>query len=220
MSPGQGKTQFCVGNYNPHVLPISNSTWPMPASHDHFYHTENINLGNEFAVLTYVHLRHALLSRTTFTTYYLSEFLENLDDGSFFTHQPFISPSTFPNSLPNLRDKLPTDTDRVVDPAARPQQEMSHDRPPEESAPVLLQAPTKTERFLLTAADQESGTRDERLNRVIRSKYEAGLLKPYNYENGYARLSRWMDSKWVVHSMTKYNSSANGPPVYRRSLRN
>lgn len=65
----------------------------------------------------------------------------------------------------------------------------------EEAPPVVLQAATKTERFLLTAADQESGSRDERLNRVIRSKYEAGLLKPYNYVKGYARLSRWMDRK-------------------------
>ncbi|KAF5358803.1 hypothetical protein D9758_008588 [Tetrapyrgos nigripes] len=57
-----------------------------------------------------------------------------------------------------------------------------------------LPAPTKTEKFLLTAADQDSGlSRDERLSRVIRSKYEAGLLKPYNYVKGYARLSRWMD---------------------------
>lgn len=63
------------------------------------------------------------------------------------------------------------------------------------SAPVILPAATKTERFLLTAADQESGSRDERLNRVIQAKYEAGLLKPYNYVKGYARLSRWMDRK-------------------------
>jgi len=58
---------------------------------------------------------------------------------------------------------------------------------------TILPAATKTEKFLLTAADQESGSRDERLSRVIRSKYEAGLLKPYNYVKGYARLSRWMD---------------------------
>lgn len=68
-------------------------------------------------------------------------------------------------------------------------------RPPEEPAPPLLPSATKTEQFLLTAADQESGSRDERLNRVIRSKYEAGLLKPYDYVKGYARLSRWMDRK-------------------------
>ena len=62
---------------------------------------------------------------------------------------------------------------------------------------AILPSATKTEKFLLTAADQESGSRDERLNRVIRSKYEAGLLKPYNYVTGYARLSRWMDRKYI-----------------------
>lgn len=67
----------------------------------------------------------------------------------------------------------------------------------EEPAPVVLPAATKTERFFLTAADQASGSRNERLNMVIRSKYEAGLLKPYNYVKGYARLSRWMDRKYV-----------------------
>ena len=72
------------------------------------------------------------------------------------------------------------------------------ERPPEEPIPVVLPAATKTERFFLTAADQASGTRNERLNMVIRSKYEAGLLKPYNYVKGYARLSRWMDRKCVI----------------------
>ncbi|EEB96372.1 hypothetical protein MPER_04505, partial [Moniliophthora perniciosa FA553] len=58
---------------------------------------------------------------------------------------------------------------------------------------IILPSATKTEKFLLTAADQEDGSRDERLTRVISAKYEAGLLKPYNYVKGYARLSRWMD---------------------------
>lgn len=76
-----------------------------------------------------------------------------------------------------------------------PPQKQPPERPKEEPVTNILPAATKTERFLLTAADQESGSRDERLNRVIRSKYEAGLLKPYNYVKGYARLSRWMDRK-------------------------
>ena len=67
-----------------------------------------------------------------------------------------------------------------------------------ETTTPILPAATKTEKFLLTAADQESGSRDERLNSVIQSKYEAGLLKPYNYVKGYARLSRWMDRKYVL----------------------
>ena len=61
----------------------------------------------------------------------------------------------------------------------------------------ILPSATKAEQFLLTAADQEDGPRVERLNRVIKSKYEAGLLKPYNYVKGYQRLSRWMDRKCV-----------------------
>ncbi|WFD44408.1 Transcription factor [Malassezia psittaci] len=59
--------------------------------------------------------------------------------------------------------------------------------------PVLDQNASKTERFLLTAADQTDGSRDERLRKVIQAKYEAGLLRPYNHVNGYARLNRWMD---------------------------
>ncbi|KAJ7664904.1 hypothetical protein B0H17DRAFT_951687 [Mycena rosella] len=120
----------------------------------YFYQPET--LGNEFSVLT--------------------DFLETLDDGSFFTGPPQTPLMTSASAgfsrfglAPPLSPKIP---------------------PP---APALIAAATKTERFLLTAADQESGSRDERLNRVIRSKYEAGLLKPYNYVKGYARLSRWMD---------------------------
>ena len=61
--------------------------------------------------------------------------------------------------------------------------------------PPVLPSASMTEKFLLTAADPAAGTRAERLERVIRTKYEAGLLKPYNYVKGYTRLSRWMDCK-------------------------
>ena len=71
---------------------------------------------------------------------------------------------------------------------------MEPPRPKENVQPILPSA-TKKERFLLIAADQGTGSRDERLNRVIQAKYEAGLLKPYNYVKGYARLSKWMDRK-------------------------
>ena len=59
----------------------------------------------------------------------------------------------------------------------------------------VLPSATKREKFLLMAADQEPGSRNERLQRVINAKYEAGLLKPYNYTKGYARLSKWMERK-------------------------
>ncbi|KAJ7608807.1 hypothetical protein FB45DRAFT_380764 [Roridomyces roridus] len=126
----------------------------------YFYQPET--LGNEFSVLT--------------------DFLETLDDGSFFSPPPASSLMTSP-SVGFSRYGITAPPPAVVVPTPKP--------PP--MVPAVIPAATKTERFLLTAADQESGSRDERLNRVIRSKYEAGLLKPYNYVKGYARLSRWMD---------------------------
>ncbi|KAF7347309.1 hypothetical protein MVEN_01486300 [Mycena venus] len=125
----------------------------------YFYQPET--LGNEFSVLT--------------------DFLETLDDGSFFSGPP-QAPSLMASASVGFSRFGPAPTLSQIPPP----------KPPP-TVPAVIPAATKTERFLLTAADQESGSRDERLNRVIRSKYEAGLLKPYNYVKGYARLSRWMD---------------------------
>lgn len=55
-----------------------------------------------------------------------------------------------------------------------------------------------TEKFFLTAADPSDGRLEDRLTEVINAKYEAGFLKPYNYVNGYARLQKYMDNKYVI----------------------
>jgi hypothetical protein len=51
-----------------------------------------------------------------------------------------------------------------------------------------------SEKYFLAAADQPSGPRASRLAQVIKAKYDAGLLKPYDYVKGYERIARWMDS--------------------------
>ncbi|KAK4054245.1 Transcription factor [Microbotryomycetes sp. JL201] len=58
----------------------------------------------------------------------------------------------------------------------------------------------KTERFLLTAADQKDGSRSDRLARVIHAKFEAGLLRPYNHVAGYTRLMKWMADNMSANS--------------------
>lgn len=57
-----------------------------------------------------------------------------------------------------------------------------------------LKSISRFEQYLLAAADQPSGSRASRLTQVIQAKYEAGLLKPYDYVRGYERMHRWMDS--------------------------
>lgn len=148
-----------------------------------------------------------------------SEFLENLDEASFFggsqTTNPLAAPTgSVPiqlqeSSIQTQQISEPT-PDSTIGPSAPSSLTQQSEQPPEPPAapPVpkpkpkeqtqsILPAATKKERFLLIAADQEAGSRDERLSRVIQAKYEAGLLKPYNYVKGYARLSRWMDRKYV-----------------------
>ncbi len=50
------------------------------------------------------------------------------------------------------------------------------------------------ERYYMTAADP-AGTDnpEERMNKLLRAKYDAGMLKPFNYVNGYARLNQYME---------------------------
>ncbi|KAG6868306.1 hypothetical protein C0993_005194 [Termitomyces sp. T159_Od127] len=138
------------------------------------------------------------------------DFLETLDEGSFFTNpstainpasSSLLSPGAYSATQPLPQQPnfsvSSTVTNDPTPPASSTTQDSSRNETQEKSdAPLpetVLPSATKAERFLLTAADQASGSRNERLNRVIRSKYEAGLLKPYNYVKGYARLSRWMD---------------------------
>lgn len=50
------------------------------------------------------------------------------------------------------------------------------------------------ETYYMTAADP-SGTDppEERMNKLLKAKYDAGLLKPFNYVKGYARLQQYME---------------------------
>ncbi|GLB40109.1 putative GAL4-like Zn(II)2Cys6 (or C6 zinc) binuclear cluster DNA-binding domain [Lyophyllum shimeji] len=161
----------------------TNSAWPMSVPQGQFLYQPE-TLGNEFSVL--------------------SDFLETLDEGSFFTSPPNnLSSSLLSYSNPPGQPSGLTQPNFSADASASTSDSSNGENAETTTAPTtetsaedltpVLPAATKTEKFLLTAADQESGSRNERLNRVIRSKYEAGLLKPYNYVKGYARLSRWMD---------------------------
>ncbi|KAG2340447.1 hypothetical protein BDR05DRAFT_966705 [Suillus weaverae] len=168
VDPARSMAQPIYGSTMP---PPATTAWPMSVPSGAFMYQPE-TLGNEFSVLT--------------------DFLETLDEGSFFTTSPAVTPSLMPTPAFSQATPYISNSASAAEAASNPPTHPP-EAPAEEPAPPLLPSATKTEKFLLTAADQESGTRDERLNRVIRSKYEAGLLKPYDYVKGYARLSRWMD---------------------------
>ncbi|KAL8710348.1 MAG: hypothetical protein Q9220_005118 [cf. Caloplaca sp. 1 TL-2023] len=58
--------------------------------------------------------------------------------------------------------------------------------------------------YYMTAADPAgSDTPEERMEKLLRAKYEAGLLKPFNYVKGYARLNQYMDKHMQPGSRQK-----------------
>lgn len=72
------------------------------------------------------------------------------------------------------------------------------------SRPTSVIPSDKTREFYLQAADPSGNdTPEERMQRVLKAKYDAGLLKPFNYIKGYARLGKYMDSHIALASKQK-----------------
>ncbi|KAG6027630.1 hypothetical protein E4U41_000875 [Claviceps citrina] len=68
----------------------------------------------------------------------------------------------------------------------------------------------KTREYYLQAADPSGNDNaDERMARVLQAKYDAGLLKPFNYINGYARLGKYLDGHIAASSKQKILRTIN-----------
>lgn len=77
----------------------------------------------------------------------------------------------------------------------------------------MVLTPCNSERYFLAAADQPSGPRHSRLAQVIKAKYDAGLLKPYDYIKGYERMNKWMDSGRAAPRQESVSGSAPSSPI-------
>ncbi|GMF72278.1 unnamed protein product [Aspergillus oryzae] len=60
------------------------------------------------------------------------------------------------------------------------------------------------ETYYMTAADPSgSDPPEERMNKLLKAKYDAGLLRPFNYVKGYARLNQYMEKNLQQASRQK-----------------
>ena len=129
----------------------------------------------------------------------LNDFLNNslMDDGAFYGGNDFHA--LFSDaSLMNPMGSFPNNT--AFNPnAARPPQLLpppaqntagNTTHRPQSGAPI----DRARERYLVTAADPAgSDSPEERMNKLLKAKVDAGLLKPFNYVKGYARLNQYME---------------------------
>ena len=129
----------------------------------------------------------------------LNDFLSNslMDDGSSFAngdfHHLFSDPSlAYPmGSLTGNSVFNPgaANSAQLLPPPAQTAAGNSISRPSSSFPPDKAQ-----EKYFQTAADPAGlDTSEERINKLLKAKYDAGLLKPFNYIKGYARLNQFME---------------------------
>ncbi|EHA50391.1 hypothetical protein MGG_12739 [Pyricularia oryzae 70-15] len=94
-----------------------------------------------------------------------------------------------PSAIPHQKESLSTSQGELGKSIARPSSTVPID---------------KAREYYLQAADPSGNdTAEERMQRLLKAKYDAGLLKPFNYIKGYSRLSNYLDSHIAATSKQK-----------------
>jgi hypothetical protein len=129
----------------------------------------------------------------------LSDFLGNWYSEDIFTGEQ--NQSVFSDPPPSVQlsqsdaNNTTFNQQRLL-PPANPNTASAIPRP----GSVKPSAERARENYYLTAADPSQAAPEERMKQVLKAKLEAGLLKPFNYVKGYARLSRYMDENMAPGS--------------------
>lgn len=153
---------------------------------------------------------------------FLNDFLNTslLDDGAIAPEDTQQNPASFPAAI---KQDVISDFEggggasagqQAADAAATPGSMLP---PPNVDGKAVLRPGNavandkdKTREYYLQAADPSGNDKpEERMARVLRAKYEAGLLKPFNYINGYARLGKYLDGHIAASSKQKILRTIN-----------
>jgi hypothetical protein len=139
----------------------------------------------------------------------LESFLSNslLEDGGMYSNDDVNGIFTGDSSLINTMQSLSNNNPLFMP----PQQPNQMPPPPQAVVGGSISRPASgfpidkaRETYYMTAADP-AGTDapEERLKKLMRAKYDAGMLKPFNYVKGYARLGQYMERNLQPFSRAK-----------------
>ncbi|KAI5954428.1 RDS2 [Candida jiufengensis] len=136
----------------------------------------------------------------------LNDFLSMIDDPELVNgalnndeNQMFWAPAFSPNNIFSQTFEEVSQPMEDQPPQQPQQQQQQPQQPGVEDHPVI--SDSARDKFFLTAADPTTEiSPEERLKQVIKAKLEAGLLQPYNYAKGYARLQKYMDNYMNISS--------------------
>ncbi|KAI5864321.1 meiosis protein SPO22/ZIP4 like-domain-containing protein [Durotheca rogersii] len=161
---------------------------------------------NQFHDMHHYHPQYMLAPEVTHEFNLLNDFLNTslLDDaGSLSEDQNLLFRNHQPQSnQSDMAGYVSRNNSSIL--AASAMQAGSMPPPSTEQASSSAAPADKTREFYLQAADPSGNdTPEARMQRVMKAKYDAGLLKPFNYIKGYARLSSYMDGHIAPASKQK-----------------
>ncbi|KAL4893085.1 hypothetical protein BDV59DRAFT_178384 [Aspergillus ambiguus] len=128
----------------------------------------------------------------------LGDFLSNslLDDGAMFQNDDIhgiYSDPTLINSMATLGGGANTTLLQQSQPPQMSQNQQAQGESVQGPAATVINDKAR-ETYYMTAADPSgSDPPEERMNKLLKAKYDAGLLRPFNYVKGYARLNSYME---------------------------
>jgi hypothetical protein len=131
----------------------------------------------------------------------LNDFLSSslLDDGSMYPRDEFagLYSDTLINSVAtNLNGNSSTYLQQQQPPMPSSQlapQSQAQNNPIRRPSNAFGNDKAKETYYMIAADPSGTDPPEERMNKLLKAKYEAGLLKPFNYVGGYARLNKYME---------------------------
>ncbi|THY15441.1 hypothetical protein D6D00_09338 [Aureobasidium pullulans] len=187
--------------------PFSMNDWNLGSTQNQLHDMRNLHPNYTFNT-----------SEVTDEYNFLGDFLNNslLDDtGNYNDTDPsntalFNDPllatgslSTYANNM-NLFSGIQQGVNQQSSPSLQPPQQQQQQQPqPQIFAANEISRPSSTmpvdskarDKFYMTAADPAGNdTPEARMLKLLQAKYDAGMLRPFNYVRGYSRLNTYMES--------------------------
>lgn len=168
----------------------------------------NTNVQNQFQDMHHLHPNY-MFNTSEVTNEYnlLNDFLSNslLDEGAVYPGEDAAAllndPLLATSSVGALQNTIQNNGNTT-------QNQNSHHQaatmgpPPQTAAGNEISRPSSTfpvdsrarDKFYMTAADPAGlSSAEDRLHKLLKAKYDAGMLKPFNYVKGYAKLNTYME---------------------------
>ena len=135
-----------------------------------------------------------------FTTNEAADEFNSMSDwvGNFHDDSNFFNDGSFFGGLNDMLQSDPTYANTLTQ--TKSMQQLPLVVPPIQRPTSVKPTEKARENYYLTAADPSIDAPEERMKQVLRAKHQAGLLKPFNYVKGYARLGIFMEKHYAPTS--------------------